>query len=207
MRYTFLLIGLAACPGNGVAADPNPADVAAALKSHDKAVFVKSGWIRDPYIVLGSDGYFYLTGTTPLPDDPREKADPFNTGLGPKSIVGWKMRAWRSKDLAAWESLGTPYTLKDGVWAAEKPAPFKTTPEADWRLWAPELHEIDGRWAVVHTSPGPVRGANLSFTKDLTLQGPFTNPMGRRSAPGTTRRCSRTTARGGSSGGPRRSPS
>jgi arylsulfatase len=51
-------------------------------------------------------------------------------------------------------------------------------PESNWRLWAPELHEIDGKWAIIHTSPTPVRSSNLSFTRDLKLQGPFTHPMG-----------------------------
>jgi arylsulfatase len=88
------------------------------------------------------------------------------------------MQAWRSKDLASWESLGTPFSLKDGIWFTAKSADFKNKPESQWRLWAPELHEIDGRWAIVQTSPSPVRGSNLTFTKDLKLQGPFSNPMG-----------------------------
>ncbi|MGL4419877.1 MAG: family 43 glycosylhydrolase, partial [Gemmataceae bacterium] len=158
--------------------DRKRSEIGTALQSHKNAVFVKPGWIRDPYIVLGSDGYYYLTGTTPLPDEPREKTDPFNTGLGPKSIVGWKMQAWRSKDLAEWESLGTPFTLKEGVWATAKAEQFKKTPETDWRLWAPELHEIDGKWAIIQTSPSPVAAANLAFTNDLKLQGPFTQPLG-----------------------------
>jgi xylan 1,4-beta-xylosidase len=152
--------------------------ITAGLASHDRALCIKSGWIRDPYIVLGSDDYFYLTGTTPLPNDPREKTDPYNIGLRDGSIVGWKAQVWRSKDLIGWEYLGAPYSLKDGIWFAEKPRDFAAMDEGKWRLWAPELHPIDGRWALVHTSPDPVKGANLSLTSGLAVTGPFTNPMG-----------------------------
>ena len=156
-----------------------PADeIAAGLKSHDHALFVKAGWIRDPFITLTPDGNYLLTGTTPLPDDPRQQSDPYNTGLGNTSIVGWKAQVWKSPDLIHWESLGMPYTLEDGIWKSKRPKRFKDVPQSQWRLWAPELHYIDGRWALVHTSPAPVKGANLSFTKGSELKGPWTNPMG-----------------------------
>jgi arylsulfatase len=45
-------------------------------------------------------------------------------------------------------------------------------------MWAPELHFADGRWIIVHTSPAPVRGANLSLTRGEKIEGPFANPMG-----------------------------
>lgn len=173
-RYLTLAAAVALAASSSFSGDPG---VAEALRKHDRAVFVKPGWIRDPFIVLAKDGYYYLTGTTPLPGEPREKTHPYNTGLGKASIVGWKMQAWRSKDLAEWESLGTPYTLKDGIWFKEKPENFKKD-ESQWRLWAPELHDVGGRWAVVHTSPAPVNGGNLSLTKDLELKPPFENPMG-----------------------------
>ncbi len=160
---------------------PSPAsraEIEAGLKAHDRALFVKRGWIRDPYIAIGPEGNYYLTGTTPLPDDPRQTTDPYNTGLGPLSIVGWKMQVWRSKDLIEWESLGTPFSLKDGIWFREKPDAFKSVPESQWRLWAPELHWVGDRWALVHTSPSPVAGANLSLTKGAEVAGPWENPMG-----------------------------
>ena len=150
----------------------------AALQRHDRAVFVKSGWIRDPYIVPGPDDWFYLTGTTPLPDEPREKTEPYNTGLGPNAIVGWKMRLWRSKNLVDWESLGEPYSLKDGIWWTARPEAFARAPESRWRLWAPEIHWTGDRWALVHTSPFPVNGANLSLSAGKDVAGPWTNPMG-----------------------------
>ena len=153
-------------------------EIKAGLKSHDRALFIKQGWIRDPYIVRGPDDWYYLTGTTPNAGDPRETTDPYNTGLGPLSLVGREARVWRSKDLASWESLGSPFTMNDGVWAATQPEAFKSTPKDQWRLWAPELHWIGDRWALVHTSPSPVKGANLSTTKGRTLSAPWDNPMG-----------------------------
>lgn len=165
-------------------AEPLPLDaIRAGLQSHDRALFVMNDWIRDPYIILGPDGYFYLTGTTPNPDDPRETSDPYNTGLGDESIVGWKAKIWRSRDLAKWESLGTPFTLKDGIWFEAQREAFSGTPENEWRLWAPELHWLGDRWALVQTSPSPVKGANLSLSSGTSLSGgsdaiAWTNPMG-----------------------------
>ncbi len=160
-------------------ADAMPAEeIAAGLKSHDRALFVKAGWIRDPYIILGPDDYFYLTGTTPLPEDPRQKTDPYNTGLQDSSIVGWKAQVWRSKDLIEWEDLNTPFHLKDGIWNEAKPKAFADTDIKQWRLWAPELHWLGDKWALVHTSPSPVKGANLSLTQGAKVTRPWSNPMG-----------------------------
>jgi len=158
----------------------DPEVIAAGLQSHDRALHIKDGWIRDPYIVLAPDGYYYLTGTTPLPGDPRETQDIHNTGLGPQSIVGWKARLWRSLDLIHWEYRGEPFTLKDGIWSSARPERFKQVPETEWRLWAPELHWLGDRWALVHTSPSPVRASNLSLTRGAEIKGPWDNPMGER---------------------------
>ncbi|MFT4588562.1 MAG: iduronate 2-sulfatase [Limisphaerales bacterium] len=153
-------------------------EIRAGLKSHDRALFVLKDWIRDPYIVLGPDDYYYLTGTTPVSGDSREQNDPYNTGLGKESIVGWQARVWRSKDLAVWENLGAPFSLKDGVWFKSKPERFDEVEIKQWRLWAPELHWLGDKWALVHTSPSPVKGANLSLTVGREVSGPWANPMG-----------------------------
>ena len=155
-----------------------PEEIAEGLEQHSLALFIKAGWIRDPYIVLGPDDFYYLTGTTPLPDDPRQHSDPYNTGLGEKSIVGWKMQVWKSPDLIQWQSLGTPFTLKDGIWLEKEPARFASVPLKQWRLWAPELHFVDGKWVVVHTSPSPVKGANLALSSGSQIRGPWQHPMG-----------------------------
>ena len=62
--------------------------IRAGLKSHDRALYIKAGWIRDPYITIGPDDYYYLTGTQPRENDPREAKNPYNIGLGDESIVG-----------------------------------------------------------------------------------------------------------------------
>lgn len=156
----------------------NRREIAELFDRHETAVTIKDGWIRDPYIYLAPDGYYYLTGTTPLPEDPRQLADPYNSGLGETSIVGYKMAVWRSADLIDWESLGTPYSLEDGIWKQARPVRFEHVPPEQWRLWAPEIYFRDGRWIIVHTSPSPVQGANLSVTQGPELKGPFDNPLG-----------------------------
>ncbi|MDF2376296.1 MAG: sulfatase-like hydrolase/transferase [Verrucomicrobiales bacterium] len=163
-----------------VAGAMTPGEIRAGFAAHDRALFVKEGWIRDPYLITGPDGWMYLTGTTPLNGDPREETDPYNTGLGDESIVGWKANVWRSKDFATWESLEAPFSLKDGIWYQSIPEAFSKTPEKHWFLWAPELHWIESmkKWALVHTSPTPVAGANLSLSAGPEVAGPWTNPMG-----------------------------
>lgn len=155
-------------------------EIRAGFESHDSALFVKEGWIRDPYLVTGPDGWMYLTGTTPLSGDPREQSDPYNTGLGEESVVGWKARVWRSRDFVGWEELPEPFTLKDGIWFSEQPDAFSHPEQDQWFLWAPELHYVPTmeKWALVHTSPSPVAGANLALSAGPELAGPWTNPMG-----------------------------
>ena len=90
-RFDGVVIALRVDTGGkppAVAQPMSRAEITAGLESHDRALFVQNDWIRDPYIVLGPDDYYYLTGTTPLPGDPREQSDPYNTGLGSTSIVG-----------------------------------------------------------------------------------------------------------------------
>nr|WP_299346330.1 family 43 glycosylhydrolase [Allomuricauda sp.] len=148
-----------------------------AFKDHDKAIYLKQGWIRDPYIYLADDDYYYLTGTTPIQNDPREKSEPYNTGLdnqnqelyGTPSIVGPDINVWKSKDLLDWEYVGVPFSLGQGYWKGLFPEKYESDPK-DWRLWAPELYQIDGKWVFVHTSPAPVeRGANLAITENGKL--------------------------------------
>ena len=156
------------------AAEP-PAAVRQALAAHDRAVWVKDGWVRDPYIILAPDGYYYYTGTTQPQGKPEET---YNTGLGPKSLVGWQMPMWRSRDLVEWESLGIRFTMEDGIWFRAQRERFSAVPRDQWRLWAPELHWMEGRWGLVHTSPAPVQGANFALSAGPEPQGPWNHPLG-----------------------------
>lgn len=158
-----------------------------AFEKHDRAIYIHDSWIRDPYIYLHNDGYYYLTGTTPEAGDTREKKNPYNSGLDnpaitgqkKRSIVGYHIRVWRSKDLKDWEYLGEPFSLDAGYWAKENPEAFKGD-RSGWRLWAPELYFVNGHWIFVHTTPEPVKGgANLALTKSDKMSGPFSFPMGR----------------------------
>ncbi len=150
---------------DGVQPAMSRAEIEAGLKSHDHALYIKQGWIRDPYIILGPDDFYYLTGTTPNPDDPREQSDPYNIGLGKDSIVGSTVQVWRSKNLADWEYLGTPFTLqRDSV---HKP-PGKL-------VWAPELHWLGDRWALIHC---PQAKANFAVSAGSEVKGPWTHPLG-----------------------------
>jgi xylan 1,4-beta-xylosidase len=147
----------------GISPVMSRARIEAGLASHDRALHIKHGWIRDPHIILGPDDIYYLTGTTPDPGDPREQSDPYNVGLDNNSIVGGTVQVWRSKDLVEWESLGTPFTLEDSM----RPRPGKL-------VWAPELHWLGDRWALVHC---PAATANLALTRGPDLKGPWSHPM------------------------------
>ena len=147
--------------------------IRAGLQSHDRALYIKAGWIRDPYITLGPDDYYYLTGTQPNEGDPREAANPYNIGLGDESIVGDQVRVYRSRDLIEWESLGVVFSTDDTL----NPVKKGKKPR---RIWAPEVHWMpelgeDGRWALVHC-PKQVASLAISATKDL--KGPWSHPMG-----------------------------
>ena len=141
--------------------------IRAGLESRDRALYIKSGWIRDPYITLGPDGYYYLTGTQPNEGDPREAEDPYNIGLGNESIVGNQVRVYRSQDLIDWESLGSVFSTDDLYETT------KQTPKAK-RIWAPEVHWMGDRWALVHC---PAYLSSLATTEGSTLAGPWTHPM------------------------------
>ena len=157
-----------------------------AIQSYDRAVYIKDGWIRDPYIYIGRDGYYYLTGTTPNPGDPREVQDKYNLGLTPQalalgmnhSIVGHKIRIWRSPNLADWEAFGVQFSLEEGYWAQKHPEAFEKDSGKEWFVWAPEMFYSEGKWIFVHTSPSPYRnGANLIVSNGL-VHSELSFPMG-----------------------------
>lgn len=173
-RHLVLLL-LCLATRTGWSAD-TPEALREGLLSRDRALHLKDGWIRDPYITIGPDEEYYLTGTTKLPLG--DWTDPHTGNAENRGRVGWKTHVWRSPDLIEWESLGSPFSLLDGVWAQKKPNDFQQIPRSEWRLWAPELHWLGDRWAVVHTSPSPVRGANLALTRGAELRGPWSQPYG-----------------------------
>ncbi len=155
-------------PAAPVAPAQPRAELEAGLNSHDRALYIKEGWIRDPYITLGPDDFYYLTGTTINENDPREKTDPYNVGLGEISAVGDTVRLWKSKDLIDWEYLGVIYDIKKD--SAFKKAPGKY-------VWAPEIHWVPElkRWALLHC---PKQKSCLALSAGTDPKGPWTHPMG-----------------------------
>jgi hypothetical protein len=153
----------------------DPQTIRDGLKSHDRALYIKSGWIRDPFIVLGPDDYYYLTGTQPNPDDPRASSDPYNLGLSDESIVGDQVRVWRSKDLIQWESLGSIFSLRESVAFQSIDLDSGKPAKNAGRIWAPEIHWLGDRWALVHC---PKQVASLAVSAGSDLKGPWTHPMG-----------------------------
>jgi hypothetical protein len=72
--------------------------IRSALAAHDRTVLIRREWIRDPIIQLSKDGYYCFTATTLSADV--EATLPY----GGKSLPGWYVRAWRSRDLVEWET-------------------------------------------------------------------------------------------------------
>lgn len=135
-----------------------------AISEHRSAVYIKDGWIRDPYIVLGPDQMFYLTGTMPVDGDPREVSDKYNIGLGEESIVGGDLRVWKSPNLVDWEYLGVIYSVTDS------PNYNKKNPTY---LWAPELHWVDSSLVLVHC---PKYSSTLAVNRDGTVDNNWEYP-------------------------------
>ncbi len=133
-----------------------------AMRMHNKAIHPMDDWMRDPYITIGPDGYYYLTATH-LTDDSQIAAP-----------------LWKSSDLINWEQIGFPYSIamasnyaeyqarlaqrnKDAIAAGKEPQTVK--------LWAPEFHFIKGKWVVVHTSNTGL--GNLAISRGAELKGPW----------------------------------
>lgn len=178
--FVFIVCGLFLSFGIAQAASPvaevmGKDEILAGIKSHDKALFIHNSWMRDPYIILGPDDYYYLTGTTTNEGDPREVSDPYNIGLGGDSMVGQQVRVWKSKDLAHWEYLGVIFDLTDTAHYKEGKDYLVGLAEKDRHLWAPELHWTGKQWALVHC---PQEYASLALSAGKDLKGPWSHPMG-----------------------------
>ena len=132
-----------------------------AIQAHDTAVHLLGEvWMRDPYIYVGPDEYYYLTCT-------RNK---YITG----GVEG--LEFWRSRDLVSWENLGVPWTIKDSEWFHLLETQADTSGKI-LRTWAPELYFFEGRWVVVLTTS--VFGqSNLLVSEGEKLEGPWSEPMG-----------------------------
>lgn len=131
------------------------------VRSHSKPVYVLNEWMRDPYIYLGPDDYYYLACT-------RLRNSPYKPG----------MEMWRSKDLLNWEEMGLVWDFDQSDWMREAMAEEAVKMQRPGHLWAPEVYFLDGRWVSVFTSS--LRYSNLIVSAGNTLEAPFREPIGRK---------------------------
>ncbi|MBO4363960.1 MAG: family 43 glycosylhydrolase [Clostridia bacterium] len=108
--------------------------------------------LRDPYIMRGPDGFYYMTGT----NDP---VDWHNTK---------EIHVYKSTDLTAWEDLGAVWVFKrDATWQKE------ILTDGSSPIWAPELHYIRGTYYICYSLGwGSMSGAVLKSTSGLPT-GPY----------------------------------
>jgi hypothetical protein len=108
--------------------------------------------IRDPFIMLSEDGFYYMIGTY-------EPDDWANTR---------EIHIYRSPDLAGWTDLGA-------VWNFERDATWQKDILTDGTspIWAPELHYIDGNyWICYSLGWGAMNGSVLRSTTGR-VEGPY----------------------------------
>ncbi|MEH0152893.1 family 43 glycosylhydrolase [Limibacter armeniacum] len=153
--------------------DNKQAKVQDPIKKHSQAVHVLDDvWMRDPFITLAPNGYYYLSCT-------RKNA------YYPDSLPA--MQFFRSKDLMDWEDLGVQWKAKETEWGNmlyERAKTFKKkktllAPDVHGvgpMIWAPEIHFINGKWVIVTTSN--LQRASLFISKGDKLEGPFEEPFG-----------------------------
>jgi hypothetical protein len=92
--------------------------------------------IRDPNIIKGSDGYYYITGT-PLLHGSIPYAVGINDGI----------ELFRSKERTGpFESLGYVWTFDNAKWGNTK---YFSADQAR-NIWAPEIAEINGKWYLIY---------------------------------------------------------
>lgn len=152
-------------------------EIESGLMSHDRALYIKKHWIRDPYIVYAPDGFYYLTGTTPNPEDPRENRDPYNKGLFEGSIVGATVQIWRSRSLIDWEYQGVSFTTKDTYHYDDENRAGVKSPNKNF-IWAPEIHwdENRNKWILVHC---PQVNSSFVLSDGSDVKGPWIHTMGK----------------------------
>ena len=138
-----------------------------AIKAHNKAVhLMEDVWMRDPFITIGNDGFYYLSCTRQLENLKLE---------APQGGI----EIFKSPDLVSWESLGVIWNTSQSEWGKkmEKRAVSEENKHnvKSAMIWAPEIHFINGRWVITYTSNQGE--ANLMETEGALLKGPFKEPF------------------------------
>ena len=113
-----------------------------AIKNHNKAIHIMNDWMRDPFITIGPDNQYYLTCTQQLNETNSQGAP-----------------VWKSDDLLNWAFIGFPYQLKYASNFLTYNNLLLKKIQTEWknknqllRIWAPELHFINNKWILTHTS-------------------------------------------------------
>lgn len=145
-------------------------------------------WMRDTWVTLGPDGFYYMTGTT---------ATPGRNFSGQIHCWDWNdgLYLWRSKDMKTWESKGLIWSLdKDATWQKE-PKVYKAGEKYAKKslnndpldnkfraVWAPELHYIKSQknWFMVTCMNNSAGGKGSFILKSTTgkPEGPYINIEG-----------------------------
>lgn len=135
------------------------------IANHTRAVHLFDDWMRDPFITIGPDGDYYLTMT--------QHGDTIDGRL----VINHGAPLYKSKDLAEWTFEGYYYDIsKDATnyndylkhWEERSKHNGNSDP---LKLWAPEVHFINGKWHVLHTSNSGL--GNLASTMSDKLEGPY----------------------------------
>lgn len=138
------------------------------IKAHEKAVHVFDDWVRDPYVILGPDGYYYLTVTQ------------HGDSVDGRKIINDGVPLYKSKDLAEWKFERYIYSISNDAgnatdYLAERDKKNKDS-QNPWgpeilKLWAPEIHYIDKKWHLLHTSNAGL--GNFASTTSKELSAPY----------------------------------
>ena len=108
--------------------------------------------LRDPYIMVGADGRYYMTGTY-------NPVDWSNTK---------EIHVYRSDDLSNWEDLGA-------VWNYERDATWqkKRISDGSSPIWAPELHYIRGNYYICYSLGWGAMAGSVLKSKTGLPEGPY----------------------------------
>ncbi len=128
--------------------------------SRHRATLVLEEWMRDPFITLGPDNFYYLTCTRLWHSDYKKPG----------------LEIWRSKDLHSWEKTGQVWTFDESKWMPDALTKAAGELKKEAHLWAPEIYFLKDRWVVVYTTS--LRYSNLMLTGGPALNGPFAEPFG-----------------------------